>query len=82
MIGVDDIVEAGALSIPKTAAKTVETARQRLLALPQVKSVSLSTRSPLALNNNTFGLFIDGQQRSGDDKPFDTEGAFVDQSYL
>ncbi|TML20215.1 MAG: FtsX-like permease family protein, partial [Actinobacteria bacterium] len=60
----------------------LETARQRLLALPQVKSVSLSTRSPLALNNNTFGLFIDGQQRSGDDKPFDTEGAFVDQSYL
>src|SRR6266550_5507060 len=31
MIGVDDIVEAGALSIPKTAAKTVETARQRFL---------------------------------------------------
>jgi predicted permease len=60
----------------------LESGRQRLLALPQVKSVSLSTRSPLALNNNTFGLFIDGQQRSGDDKPFDTEGAFVDESYL
>jgi predicted permease len=59
-----------------------ETARQRLEAMPQVASVSLATRSPLALNNNSFGLFIDGQQRSADDRPFDTEGAFVDQQYL
>jgi predicted permease len=59
-----------------------ETARQRLEALPQVKSVALATRAPLALNNNSFGLFIDGQQRSAEDKPFHTEGAFVDQSYF
>jgi predicted permease len=59
-----------------------ETARQRLEGLPQVTSVSLTSRSPLALNNNSFGLFIDGQQRSAEDKPFDTEGAYVDQKYL
>ena len=59
-----------------------ETARQRLEGLPQVKSVSLTNRAPLALNNNTFGLFIDGQQRSAEDKPFDTEGAYVDHKYL
>jgi predicted permease len=59
-----------------------ETARQRLESMPQVQSVSLASRSPLALNNNGFGLFIDGQQRSAEDKPFDTEGAFVDQSYF
>ena len=59
-----------------------ETARQRLEALPQVRSVSLTSRSPLALNNNTFGVFIDGHQRSGEDKPFHIEGAHVDQKYM
>jgi macrolide transport system ATP-binding/permease protein len=58
-----------------------EAARQRLEAMGQVRSVALSSRSPLALNNNSFGLFIDGQQRSASDKPFDTEGAYVDQKY-
>jgi predicted permease len=60
----------------------LEAARQRLEAHPQVHSVSLTTRSPLALNNNTFGLFIEGRQQSETDKPFDTDGAYVDQSYL
>ena len=59
-----------------------EAARHRLEALPQVRSVSLTSRSPLALNNNTFGMFIDGRQRSAEDKPFDTEGAHVDEKYL
>lgn len=58
-----------------------ETARQRLEGLPQVRSVSLTTRSPLALNNNTYSVFIDGHQRSAEDKPFHTEGAYVDQWY-
>lgn len=59
-----------------------EAARRRLEALPQVRSVSLTSRSPLALNNNSFGLFIDGHQRSAEDRPFNTEGAYVDQKYL
>ena len=59
-----------------------ETARQRLEAMPQVRSVSLTSRSPLALNNNTFSVFIDGHQRSAEDKPFDTEGTYVDERYL
>jgi predicted permease len=59
-----------------------ETARQRLEALPQVRSVSLTSRSPLALNNNTFGLVIDGHQRSEEDRPYDTEGSYVDEAYF
>lgn len=62
-------------------ARFFEAARQRLEALPTVRSVSLTSRSPLALNNNTFGLIIDGQQRSAEDRPFDTEGAYVDHRY-
>jgi predicted permease len=60
----------------------LETARQRLEAMPQVQSVSLTSRSPLALNNNTFSVYIEGKQRSQSDKPFDTEGANVDEKYL
>ena len=60
----------------------LETARQRLVSMSQVQSVSLTSRSPLALNNNSFGVYIDGQQRSESDKPYDTEGAFVDEHYL
>ena len=60
----------------------LETARQRLEAHSQVRGVSLTSRSPLALNNNTFGVVIDGRQQSREDKPFDTEGAYVDQRYL
>src|SRR5262249_60781667 len=63
-------------------AKFFEIARQRLEAMPQVKSVSLTSRSPLALNNNSFGLFIDGRQRSEADEPFKVEGAYVHQEYL
>ena len=59
-----------------------ETARQRLEALPQVKSVTLTSRSPLALNDNGFGLFIDGRQRSEADQPFNVSGAYVDEEYL
>src|SRR5688572_1465431 len=53
----------------------LERARQRLEALPQVRSVSLTNRSPLSLNNNSFAVFIDGHQRSATDKPFDIDGA-------
>ena len=65
----------------KRGGQFFENARQRLEALPTVRSVSLTSRSPLALNNNTFGLIIDGQQRSAEDRPFDTEGAYVDHKY-
>jgi predicted permease len=59
-----------------------ETARLRLETMPQVRSVSLTSRSPLALNNNTFGLVIDGHQRSPEDRPYDTEGSYVDEAYF
>jgi hypothetical protein len=44
-------------------------------------AVGLANRVPLSLNNNSFGLFIDGRQSSQADRPFDTEGAYVDERY-
>jgi hypothetical protein len=36
----------------------------------------------LELNNNGFGLFIEGHQSSPDDAPYGLDGARVDESYL
>ncbi|HEX9565062.1 MAG TPA: ABC transporter permease [Gemmatimonadaceae bacterium] len=55
--------------------------RLRLEALPQVEAVSLSSRIPLSLNNNGFGLFIDGHQTAATDEPFVMDGAYVDERY-
>ncbi|MEO7963015.1 MAG: ABC transporter permease [Gemmatimonadaceae bacterium] len=60
----------------------VATARQRLLALPQVEGVAVASRLPMSINNNTFAVFIDGRQSSGSDKPFAIDGAYVDEGYL
>lgn len=59
-----------------------EIARQRLEALPQVRSVTLTSRSPLALNDNGFSFFIDGRQRVETDERFNVRGAYVDEEYL
>jgi predicted permease len=55
--------------------------RQRIEALPEVESVSLTSRIPLSLNNNGFGVVIDGHQASADDRPYNMEGTFVDERY-
>lgn len=60
----------------------IETAKRRLLARPDVESVGLASRIPLSLNNNGFGIFIDGRQTSGADRPFIMDGARVDESYF
>jgi predicted permease len=59
-----------------------EQARQRLLRLPQVEQVALTSRVPLSLNNNGFNIFIDGRQSVPTDAPFVIDGAYVDESYL
>jgi predicted permease len=59
----------------------LDLARQRLQGVTGVEAVALTSRSPLALNNNGFGLFIDGRQSSDSDEPFNVDGAYVDEAY-
>lgn len=59
-----------------------ETGRVRLQSLPQVEAVGLTSRVPLSLNNNGFGIFIDGHQTAGDDRPYIMDGARVDEGYF
>ena len=63
-------------------AQFFELARQRLEALPQVRSVTLTSRSPLALNDNGFDVFVDGRQRAESDEPYNVRGAYVDEKYM
>jgi predicted permease len=56
--------------------------KQRLLALPQVQAVGLASRTPQALNNNGFGLFIDGHPATLADRPILISGAAVDEDYF
>jgi predicted permease len=58
-----------------------EAGRQRIQALPEVESVSLTSRIPLSLNNNGFAIVIDGHQASADDQRYNMDGAFVDERY-
>ena len=60
----------------------LESARERLTGLPQVENVSLTSRAPMSLNNNGFGMFIDGRQASASDEPFTIDGAYVDERYF
>lgn len=57
-------------------------ATQRLAALPGVEAVSLTSRVPLSLNNNGYGVFIDGHQTSPTDAPYAVDGASVDEGYI
>ncbi len=64
------------------AAVFYESGRLRLEALPEVAAVGLTSRVPLSLNNNGFGIFIDGHQGSGADRPYFMDGASVDEGYF
>lgn len=57
-------------------------AKQALEAVPGVESVGQASRVPFSLNNNGFGLFIDGRQSAPSDAPFRVDGAYVDDGYL
>ncbi|MGW8267057.1 MAG: ADOP family duplicated permease, partial [Longimicrobiales bacterium] len=54
----------------------------RLEALPGVEAVGLASRIPLSLNNNGFGVFIEGHQSSSSDSPYGMDGARVDEGYF
>ena len=60
----------------------LETALQRLEALPGVEAVGTASRLPLSLNNNGFSVYIDGRQASAEDRPFTMDGAYVDERYF
>jgi predicted permease len=67
---------------PEQAAPFLELAKLRLLEVPGVEAVGTASRTPLSLNNNGFGLFIDGRQSSAHDAPFIVDGARVDEDYF
>jgi predicted permease len=54
----------------------------RLEAVPEVEAVGLASRIPLSLNNNGFGVFIEGHQSSPSDRPYYTDGARIDEGYF
>lgn len=56
--------------------------QERLQAMPGVRAAGLTSRVPLELNNNGFGIFIDGHQTSEDDGPYRMDGASVDEHYF
>lgn len=58
------------------------TAKRALEAVPGVEAVGQASRVPFSLNNNGFGLFIDGRQSGPTDAPFRVDGAYVDEGYL
>jgi predicted permease len=55
---------------------------ERIQALSGVEAVGLTSRVPLSLNNNGFGLFIEGHQSSGSDRPYGVDGASIDEGYF
>lgn len=63
------------------AGRFFDEGRRRLEALPQVEAVAMASRVPLSLNNNGFGVFIDGHQSAPTDEPFVMDGAYVDEQY-
>jgi predicted permease len=54
----------------------------RLEAVPEVEAVGLASRIPLSLNNNGFGVYIEGHQSSSSDRPYDVDGARIDEGYF
>jgi len=58
------------------------TGKVRLEAVPAVESAGLASRVPLSLNNNGFGVFIEGHQSSSSDSPYRVDGARIDEGYF
>jgi predicted permease len=67
---------------PEEGAALVESGKQRLESLPGVRAVGLASRVPQSLNNNGFGIFIDGHPSTLADRPIILDGASVDEGYF
>lgn len=66
----------------ESSGEYLEAIKLRLAARPEVEAVALTSRLPLSVNNNGFGLYIDGHQSSPDDRPYPIDGARVDEHYF
>ena len=66
----------------ETGAPLIQNGRDRLAALPEVEAVGMASRVPLSLNNNGFGIFIDGHPETEADRPIGLDGAYVDEAYF
>jgi predicted permease len=60
----------------------VAAGRDRLERLPEVEAVGLASRVPQSLNNNGFGIFIDGHPETAADRPIVLDGARIDEHYF
>jgi predicted permease len=67
---------------PEGGGILVENGKRRLEAMAGVTAVGLASRLPLSLNNNGFGLFIDGHPSTIADRPILLDGASVDEAYF
>lgn len=65
-----------------SGAPLVQNGRDRLAAVPAVAAVGMASRVPLSLNNNGFGIFIDGHPETLADRPIILDGARVDEHYF
>jgi predicted permease len=68
-----DVAEGGVL---------VDAGKRRLQAMPGVLAVGLASRVPQSLNNNGYGIFIDGHPTTLADRPITLDGASVDEAYF
>lgn len=59
----------------------LEQGAQRLRGLPEVQAVSVTSRLPLSINNNGFGVRVVGQELP-EGRPYAFDGAYVDEHYL
>jgi predicted permease len=66
----------------EAGAAVVETGKRRLEALPEVQAVGVASRVPQSVNNNGFGIFIDGHPSTLEDRPIILDGASVDEDYF
>lgn len=65
-----------------SGAALVENAKRQILGVPAVEAVGMASRVPLSLNNNGFGIYIDGHPMTEADRPIGLDGASVDEDYF
>ncbi len=65
-----------------TGGPLIQNGGERLAAVPEVTAVGMASRVPLSLNNNGFGIFIDGNPETLADRPIILDGARVDEHYF
>jgi predicted permease len=65
-----------------SGAPLLDEGKRRLQARPEVIAVGIASRVPLSMNNNGFGIFIEGHPSTLADRPIVLDGASVDEDYF